>query len=98
MYSIYGTGRDRVLVVARNDTTRFKFFHKVANVKVPVVFRPLGNNAIAKVGRDVLVYRKPHAMTYHKELMRQNARALWLGSTVNPDAVLVDLLEYHETI
>jgi hypothetical protein len=94
-YNIQGEGT-RVLTVLTARSLSFRFYHK--DGKEQVRFRQAGPRLIAAVTGSVMVYKKPNAMQYHKELMQHNARAMWLGLESDPSRLIDNLLEYVETI
>lgn len=95
-YTIVGDGESRVLTVLANCSLRYRFWHKDGLEQVQ--FKSAGSRLIAVATGSVLVYKKPHAMQYHKEYMLANARAMWLGLQSDPDRLLDNMLEYVETI
>ena len=61
-----------------------------------VKFKRAGAYIFAKVpeGAEVKIYKKPHAQTFHKELLKQNGLALHRGlSGVDGDALLDNMLD-----
>lgn len=64
-----------------------------------VKLRQVGGCVMAKVAGAVDVYKKPHAQTYHRELMRQNGLALYRGlAGADSEQLLDNMLEYVETL
>lgn len=95
-YSIMGEGDTRVLTVLHNSSMSLRFYHKEG--KEQVQFKRSGARLIAAVTGSVLVYKKPNAHEFHRELMAHNGRALWLGLQSDPDRLVDNMLEYVGTI
>jgi hypothetical protein len=70
----------------------------VDNHIVPVKFQKIGTKLFAAVKGKVLVFKKPHPSTYHKELMRYNARCHWMGVRLKEDRLKEDMLEHTDTL
>lgn len=95
LYSIQGEGVQRVLVVAKAAAHRFRFTN---DKREPVRLRIAGSKLVAVVSGAVVVYAKPTANEFHRELMQHNARAMWCGLQSDPDRLVDNMLEYVETI
>lgn len=95
-YSVHGSGDNRVLVVAGSSAHRFRFWQDAGSSIVQ--FKKSGGKLIASVTGKVMVYKKPNAHEFHRELMAANSRALWLGLQSDPDRLVDNMLEYVETI
>lgn len=64
-----------------------------------VKFEVVGNEALAVVDGVVQVFKKPHPSTFHKEYMRLNARAQWLGDAcASDDYIMEGMLELEEEV
>lgn len=98
-YIVYGDGTDRVLLVHKSLGHRYKFYTTDSNAKkIPVKFKLFGCNLMAAVSDIVFVYQKPNSHTWHYEVMRHNARSLWLGLQPDYDRLENNLLEFLEII
>lgn len=97
-YEVHGTGERRLLVVYGNHIQRKKFYQVVDDEKKDIKFIPAGNKYLAVVSDTVLVYDKPSLNSIHKEAMKHNARAQWLGVMPQFDRLVDDMLEYSEAI
>lgn len=97
-YSVSGVGDDRLLIVQKSQMQRFRFMQLHDNVQTAIKFVCAGSKMIASVKGHVMVYKVPKVNEYHREYMRHNARAMWCGMSSDPERVLNNMLEYHETL
>ena len=99
MYSVHGTGNRRVLVVPAAMAHRWRFVQVLDGQPAAIKFKRAGAKLLAVVSDKVLVYRKPHASTFHYVLMQANRGALSRGEPgANSDRILDNMLEYIEAI
>lgn len=94
-YSIQGEGVQRVLVVAKAAAHRFRF---TTEKRETIRLKQAGSKLVAVVAGAVVVYSKPTANEFHRELMQHNARAMWCGLQADPDRLVDNMLEYVETL
>lgn len=97
-YEMYGEAKDRILVVSKGIANSWKFYQVVAGKRVVVKLRCLGGKCLAQVSDKVLAFKKPHPSTFHREMMRQNARAHWLGMQFKADNVMANMIEFEQII
>jgi hypothetical protein len=95
-YSIKGDGQERVLLVNKNSSHRFRFWHKGGAEQV--LFQQGEGGLVALTVGKVLVYKLPNANEFHREYMAANRTALWLGLQVDTKRLVENMLEYEETI
>lgn len=94
MYTIEKLNESRLLVVPANEQHRWKFYNPD---KTAVRFRRKDNKCYAIIGEQVLVYKKPNAHQFHKELMRENGLALYRGLPgCDSERLLENMLEFIE--
>lgn len=97
-YYVQGKGDNRILIVPQNKSHRFHF-RQILNGRITdVKFRRYGSVIIAPVSDKVLVYTKPKAAEFHREVMKHNARGLWLGYIPNFDRLEQNMLDFYEII
>lgn len=97
-YEIHGEGISRILVVQTIAANRWRFYQIKEGKRIIVKLKQAGGKCFAVVSDKVLVFSKPHPAVYHKEYIRQNARAQWMGGRLKPDMIMDNMLEYIEII
>lgn len=112
-YSLEQLNNGRLLTVDKLAKNRFRFYTHDGEKRVPIKLQEsINGNWIAYVIGKVLVFKKPHFMTFHKECRRLNSKALWIGSgekwdeiettweeiRFKDDRLLEDMLEIVEII
>lgn len=85
----------RIIVVNADDLQRYALHTKE---DIEIEFQRVGSQAIAVTTGQIMVYRKPTGLAYHKEYMKHNARSLWLGFTPRFDRLARNMYEYEKTI
>lgn len=97
-YQVIGQGDDRVLMMYASAMFQYTFKERVGEKLVPVKFKRAGGKLIARVGAEVLAYKKPSANEWHYEYMRNNSRQLSGWGGVDHDQLLDNMLEYIEIL
>lgn len=92
---VTGSDGGRVVIVKRDDLQRWALHDEH---DTPLVFKPIGTQAIAVVHGDIRLYKKPSEHSLHYEYIRHNARALWLGLVPQFDTLARDNYDYEGTI
>lgn len=97
-YEIYGDEDIRMISIPVNKMHMYRFFFYKDNVKTRVKFKRIGGYCYGYALNSVYVYTKPKAHEFHYEVMKHNARSLWLGMKPDFERLQNNMLDFYEIV
>lgn len=102
MYEVFTSDKEKLVQMPANEMFKWKFYtvktsRKGIPKRVPIKFEKIGSKLYGGTRGRLLVYKKPHAQTFHIQLMLENSRALRDGVLgADSDKIMENMLDFVE--